>query len=113
LSGVSTHVLDTARGRPAVGISLSLEVRKGDNWTRLADATTDENGRAGNLIPSDVPFQRGTYRLRFDAAAYFRAQGLETLYSEVSVTFEVRNPSEHYHVPLLLSPWGYTTYRGS
>jgi 5-hydroxyisourate hydrolase len=51
--------------------------------------------------------------LRFDAAAYFRAQGLETLYSEVSVTFEVRNPSEHYHVPLLLSPWGYTTYRGS
>jgi 5-hydroxyisourate hydrolase len=96
-----------------VGISLSLEVRAGDNWTRLADASTDENGRAGSLIPSDVPFQRGTYRLRFDAAAYFREQGLETLYSEVSVTFEVRNPSEHYHVPLLLSPWGYTTYRGS
>jgi len=96
-----------------VGISLSLEVRAGDNWTRLADAITDENGRAGNLIPSDVPFQRGTYRLRFDAASYFRAQGLETLYSEVSVTFEVRNPGEHYHVPLLLSPFAYSTYRGS
>ena len=96
-----------------MGISLSLEVRAGDNWTRLADAITDENGRAGNLIPSDVPFQRGTYRLRFDAASYFRAQGLETLYSEVSVTFEVRNPGEHYHVPLLLSPFAYSTYRGS
>jgi 5-hydroxyisourate hydrolase len=113
LSGVSTHVLDTARGRPATGISVSLEVRAGDNWTCIASAATDENGRAGNLIPSAVPFQRGTYRLRFDAAAYFRAQGIETLYSEVSVTFEVRNPGEHYHVPLLLSPWGYTTYRGS
>jgi 5-hydroxyisourate hydrolase len=113
LSGISTHVLDTARGRPAAGISFSLEVRAGDNWTRLATATTDENGRAGNLIPSEMPFQQGTYRLRFDAAAYFRAQGLETLYSEVSISFEVRNPSEHYHVPLLLSPWGYTTYRGS
>jgi len=113
LSGVSTHVLDTARGRPAAGISVSLELRAGNDWARLAEVATDENGRAGNLIPSTVPFQSGTYRLRFDAAAYFRAQGLETLYSEVSVTFEVRNTGEHYHVPLLLSPWGYTTYRGS
>jgi 5-hydroxyisourate hydrolase len=94
-------------------MSVYLEVRAGDNWTRLSDAVTDENGRAGNLIPSATPFEAGTYRLRFDAATYFRAHGVETLYSEVSVTFDVRNPGENYHVPLLLGPWGYTTYRGS
>jgi 5-hydroxyisourate hydrolase len=113
LSGISTHVLDTARGRPAAGIGVSLEMRAGSEWTRLASATTDENGRAGNLIPLAAPFERGAYRLLFDAAAYFRAQGVETFYSQVSVTFEVCHPGEHYHVPLLLSPWGYTTYRGS
>jgi 5-hydroxyisourate hydrolase len=79
----------------------------------VANAATDESGRAGNLIPTVGPFQSGTYRLLFDTGAYFRAQGVETFYSQVSVTFEVRNPGEHYHVPLLLSPWGYTTYRGS
>lgn len=94
-------------------MSVSLEVRAGDDWTRLANTATDENGRAGNLIPSTVRFQSGVYRLRFDTAAYFRSQGLETFYSDVTVTFEVRNPAEQYHVPLLLSPWGYTTYRGS
>src|ERR1700691_3667287 len=108
LSGVSTHVLDTARGGPAAGISVSLEMRVGSDWTRLADTATDESGRAGNLIPSTRPCQGGTYRLRFDVAAYFRARHMETFYSEVSITFEVRNPGEHYHVPLLLSPWGYT-----
>jgi 5-hydroxyisourate hydrolase len=96
-----------------VGVSLALEVQAGSTWTGLAKAVTDENGRAGNLIPSATPFQPGTYRLRFDAAAYFRAQGVETFYSEVVITFEVRNPAQHHHVPLLLSPWGYTTYRGS
>lgn len=113
MSGISTHVLDTARGRPAAGIAISLEIRAGSDWARLANAVTDESGRAANLIPTAGPFERGAYRLLFDAAAYFRAQGIETFYSEVSVTFEVRNPREHYHVPLLLSPWGYTTYRGS
>ena len=85
----------------------------GDDWTRLAKTATDANGRASNLVPSTARFQAGVYRLRFDAAAYFRTQGLETFYSAVTVTFEVRYPGENYHVPLLLSPWGYTTYRGS
>ncbi len=88
-------------------------MRAGSDWTRLADTATDDSGRAGNMVPTTGPFQPGTYRLRFDVAAYYRAQGVETFYAEVSVTFEVRNPGEHYHVPLLLSPWGYTTYRGS
>lgn len=106
-------MLDTARGSPAAGISVTLEVRAGSDWKRLAETATDVGGRAGNLLPSAAQFESGTYRLRFDAAAYFRAQGVETFYAEISVTFKVRNPGEQYHVPLLLSPWGYTTYRGS
>jgi 5-hydroxyisourate hydrolase len=113
LSGISTHVLDTARGRPAAGVSVSLEVRAGSGWIPLAKTTTDENGRASALVPSTGSFDRGTYRLHFDVVPYFRRQGVETFYAEVSVTFEVLNPGENYHVPLLLSPWGYTTYRGS
>ena len=105
-------MLDTSRGRPAGGVAVSLEVLAGGDWKRLADAATDEGGRVVNLFPAR-PLQRGMYRLRFDTAAYFRANGVESFYSEVSVSFEVRNPSEHYHLPLLLSPWGYTTYRGS
>ena len=113
MSGITTHVLDTSRGRPAAGISVVLEMRAGGDWKRLAEAATDENGRAGNPLASPEVFERGTYRLRFDVVSYFRALRVETFYSEVSITFEVRNPDEHYHVPLLLSPWGYTTYRGS
>ena len=113
MSGITTHVLDTSRGQPAAGIFVALEMRAGADWKRLADTSTDENGRAGNLIPASEAFECGTYRLRFDVVSYFRTQRVETFYSEVSITFEVRNPAEHYHVPLLLSPWGYTTYRGS
>lgn len=101
------------RGCPAAGVSIVLELRTGNDWKRLAETSTDENGRVGDLAASAEDFERGTYRLRFDVAAYFRALRVETFYSEVSVTFQVRDPGEHYHVPLLLSPWGYTTYRGS
>ena len=112
MSGISTHVLDTARGQPAVGIFVVLEIFTGTAWKRLANAITDENGRASNLIPPSGPFEGGTYRLHFEVATYFRAQHGETFYPEVNVTFEVRSAEEHYHLPLLLSPWGYTTYRG-
>ena len=113
MSGVTTHVLDTARGRPAVGVPVALETRVGSEWTPLANGATNADGRAANLVTPAVKFERGVYRLRFDVAAYFRAQGVEAFYPEVCVTFEVRDPGEHYHVPLLLSPYGYTTYRGS
>jgi 5-hydroxyisourate hydrolase len=113
MSGVTTHVLDTARGRPAAGIPVALEARAGDEWALLATGATNAYGRVANLMTPPAKFERGVYRLRFDIAAYFRAQGVETFYPEVSVTFDVRDPSEHYHVPLLLSPCGYTTYRGS
>jgi 5-hydroxyisourate hydrolase len=113
LSGISTHVLDTSLGQPAAGIQVTLELRSGDVWKKVGGSSTGENGRAGDLVPPAEPLARGTYRLRFDVAGYFRSRNVETFFPEVSVTFEVRNPAERYHVPLLLSPWGYSTYRGS
>jgi 5-hydroxyisourate hydrolase len=106
-------VLDTSRGWPAAGVRVSLDVRDGDNWTRVADAVTDQNGRVASLLSPAVALQNAAYRLSFEVAGYFGAQGVETFYPEVNVTFEVRNSAEQYHVPLLLSPWGYSTYRGS
>ncbi len=79
-SAISTHVLDTARGRPAAGISISLEMREGSDWTQLAQTTADENGRSGDLMPSGLSFERGTYRLRFDVVSYFRKQNVETFF---------------------------------
>ena len=114
MSGISTHVLDTARGRPAAGVAVSLARKSGNGWTELAAASTDA-GRVGNLLPQ-VKDPAGTYRLRFDVGAYFAAQGAGAdaapFYPYVEIVFQIRDV-EHYHVPLLVSPFGYTTYRGS
>jgi len=112
MTGIATHVLDTARGRPAAGIAVSLARRAGDAWTELAAARTDAAGRVANLLPTDLENPIGTYRLRFDTGAYFKAQGVPSLHPLIEIVFEVRD-AEHYHVPLLVSPFGYTTYRGS
>ena len=115
MSGISTHVLDTARGRPAAGVAVSLARKSGNGWTELAAASTDAGGRVGNLLPQ-VKDPAGTYRLRFDVGAYFAAQGAGAdaaqFYPYVEIVFQIRDV-EHYHVPLLVSPFGYTTYRGS
>ena len=107
MATLSTHVLDTSRGRPAVGLRVALESATGD---RLAEAVTDGDGRAGDLAPGDLA--PGTYRLRFDSGAWFAARGVEGFYPEVVVAFDLVG-DEHSHVPLLLSPFGYSTYRGS
>ena len=116
MSGISTHVLDTARGRPAAGVAVSLARKTGNGWTELAAASTDAGGRVGNLLPAQVKDPAGTYRLRFDVGAYFAAQGAGAdaapFYPYVEIVFQIRDV-EHYHVPLLVSPFGYTTYRGS
>jgi 5-hydroxyisourate hydrolase len=107
MSAITTHVLDTSRGLPAVGIRVTLEVRFPDGaWKLLGKGLTDADGRARNLLPEDSPLTEGVYRLLFDNLP-------EGLYPEVSITFHVRDISRHYHIPLLLSPYGYTTYRGS
>jgi 5-hydroxyisourate hydrolase len=113
MSGITTHVLDTSRGKPAAGVRLRLErvSRDGERTPVLAEAVTDENGRVREPLP--WPKERGTYRLTFDAAAYYRAQGISSFFPEVVITFEVADPSQDYHVSLLLSPFGYSTYRGS
>ena len=114
MSAITTHVLDTSRGRPAAGVPVLLETRiAGGGWRVVGRGATDEDGRARGLLPPDYVLVEGSYRLTFDAASYFAAQSTEGFYTEVSVAFVVRDAGAHYHVPLLLSPYGYTTYRGS
>lgn len=111
MSGITTHVLDTSRGGPAADVSVLLERAVDSGWQPVAHGTTDADGRAGDLL-SSTP-EDGRYRLTFDTGAYFRAIGEVGFYPEVSVTFAVSPGEDHYHVPLLLSPFGYSTYRGS
>ena len=113
MSGITTHVLDTARGRPAAGLPVTLEAKSEDGWRVVGRGATDADGRLRDLAPSDFVLGEGAYRLTFDAGAYFAAAGAEGFYTEVVVSFVVRDAAAHHHVPLLLSPYGYTTYRGS
>lgn len=113
MSGITTHVLDTARGRPAAGVPVTLESRSEAGWAVVGRGATDTDGRLRDLAPADFVLREGEYRLTFDAGAYFNASGAEGFYTEVVVSFVVRDPGSHHHVPLLLSPHGYTTYRGS
>jgi 5-hydroxyisourate hydrolase len=110
---ISTHVLDIAQGQPANDVPVVLERREAGNWRLLASARTDPDGRCAQLLPANEELTPGVYRLSFDTAAYFAARNLEGLYPLIEITFHVRNPQQHFHIPLLLSPHGYTTYRGS
>ena len=113
MSSITTHVLDTAIGRPAAGVPIFLEQKRADDtWFVVGRGKTDGDGRLRDLL-KDTPFTPGTYRITFDTDTYFRAAGTEGFYPEVSVVFAVRDSSTHYHVPLLLSPYGFSTYRGS
>src|SRR5205085_8737688 len=114
MSAITTHVLDTAAGRPAAGVPVTLESRDGESvWREVGRGRTDAGGRLRDLLPPDFTLTEGAYRLTFDVAAYFGARGAEGFYTEVVVAFVVRDAGAHYHVPLLLSPYGYSTYRGS
>ena len=111
---ITTHVLDTARGRPAAGIEVVLEFHDVDaGWTELGRGHTDANGRLADLLPDGAALEEGIYRLRFATEEYYHTLGVRGLYPEVHVIAEIDAPGEHYHLPLLLSPYGYTTYRGS
>lgn len=110
MSQITTHVLDAALGMPASGVGVRLEARTGDEWSAVATEATDSDGRVRELGPASV--EDGVYRLTFDTGKYFSRSGRETFYPEVTVTFAVAT-GDHYHVPLLLSPYSYSTYRGS
>ncbi|HUF07956.1 MAG TPA: hydroxyisourate hydrolase [Rhodothermales bacterium] len=108
-SPITTHVLDTSTGRPAAGVPIRLERLVGGSWEVLSDGVTNEDGRVSDLVSHEI--EQGIYRLTFDLAAYFGEQ--EHFYPVVRIEFRVGQDGRHYHVPLLLSPFGYSTYRGS
>jgi 5-hydroxyisourate hydrolase len=105
---ISTHVLDTARGRPATGVAVTLE--QGPDWIEVGSGSTGDDGRIAEVGSPGAP---GSYRLRFATGPYFESAGTAAFFPEVTVQFTVARPEEHFHVPLLLSPFGYSTYRGS
>ena len=111
---VTTHVLDTARGKPGAGIALELFALKGKEWVLLKSATTNGDGRTDAPLLEGEALRTGTYQLVFHVGAYFRAQGWGAEFlNVVPVRFDVADAAQNYHVPLLCSPWSYTTYRGS
>ena len=114
MSAITTHVLDTARGRPAEGVPVVLEIKTSEGgWQTLGRGKTDADGRLRDLLSHEQELSAGVYRLTFDTVAYFDSLGLVGFYPEAVITFSVADASQHYHVPLLLSPFGYSTYRGS
>ncbi|MCC6968160.1 MAG: hydroxyisourate hydrolase [Nitrospira sp.] len=113
-SRISTHVLDIAQGRPAQGMPVTLEGQGlARIWTALGKSRTDMDGRSDDLYPANLRLQAGIYRLTFEVSTYFRSQNVATFYPEVVVIFSLRDVTQPYHIPLLLSPFGYSTYRGS
>ena len=112
MRSVSTHILDTSLGKPAAGVPVSLEKKANDVFSRVGGGMTDTDGRIRDLVP-EGELEVGIYRITFDTTAYYHLQGLECFYPEVSVSFQIRDPEAHYHVPLLVSPYAYSTYRGS
>src|ERR1700691_952417 len=113
MSGISTHVLDLTRGRPAVGLVIRLARESNGQWLEVSSRKTDRDGRVKSMLREYETVEAGKYRLHFETFEYFRAQGVEALHPFVEVIFEVRSESDHYHIPLLLTPHSYSTYRGS
>ncbi len=112
MSQITTHVLDTASGKPAAGIKIALYQSDGNGWRPLAEGITNTDGRIAGLLPKHLVLHAGVYKMEFLVKDYFDRQGLSGFYPYVPIIFEISS-AEHYHIPLLLSPFGYTTYRGS
>jgi len=106
---ISTHILDTSLGLPAQGVTVELEKKTGENWKVLGSEATNPDGR----IAFDCPREAGTYRLQFRIEPYFRGNGIIPFFPLATVIFEITDIGRKYHIPLLLNPYGYSTYRGS
>nr|WP_256464656.1 hydroxyisourate hydrolase [Erwinia amylovora] len=111
VSTISTHILDTALGKPAAGVVIVLEQQSADGWRPLAQGVTNADGRFGDLTPQ--PLAAGSYRLTAAIGDYFAAAGREALYISAQIDFAIAAPGSHYHLPFLISPWSWSTYRGS
>ena len=114
MTRISTHILDIVVGKPAKDVSVRLEKQntRGD-WRLLTSARTDQDGRCAQLLPEGEDLSAGVYRLSFDTGSYYALQKIDALHPLVEVTFQARDGESHFHIPLLLSPNGYTSYRGS
>jgi 5-hydroxyisourate hydrolase len=113
MSAITTHILDVSTGVPARGVAVILEKQTGTDWEVIGKGVTDNDGRLRDLPAAESVLQTGNYRLTFDTETYFKTQQIEGFYAQVTIAFVVRDAAQHYHVPLLLSPFGYSTYRGS
>ncbi|MBV9214664.1 MAG: hydroxyisourate hydrolase [Acidobacteria bacterium] len=114
MSAVTTHVLDVSVGKPGMGIPVVLERKTHTSgWQAIADGITNADGRVNDFLSTREAFLPGHYRLIFETGPYFLLSNIECFFPQVTISFVVKDPMQHYHVPLLLSPFGYTTYRGS
>ena len=112
MSPITTHILDTTLGRPAKGVTIILYKGENDEWTEIARGSTNTDGRITDLLKDGNKIQQGIYKMRFETKDYFDKIQVPTFYPYVEIVFDIRN-EEHYHIPLLLNPYGYSTYRGS
>lgn len=117
MSQLTTHILDTTKGKPATGVKIILFQQDSTDpittgWRQVVLGTTDDDGRVPNLLSDDAILEPAMYKLRFETKEYFEKQGVQTFYPFVEISFIIMD-GEHYHVPLLLNPFGYSTYRGS
>lgn len=112
MSQITTHILDTTQGKPAPGVIIVLYQGGNDEWKEMARSVTNSDGRIPDLLPGSLVLQKGIYKMRFETKDYFDKAQVKTFYPYVEIVFEISNEA-HYHIPLLLNPFGYSTYRGS
>ena|SRR5215831_660391 len=112
MSQLTTHILDTSKGKPAAGMSVVLYEWKNEEWIQITSGITNDDGRIPDLLQKNKSLEKGTYKLQFETQSYFADQSVQSFYPVIEIIFEV-TAQEHYHVPLLLNPYGYSTYRGS
>ncbi|GAA4354395.1 hydroxyisourate hydrolase [Hymenobacter saemangeumensis] len=112
MSQITTHILDTTKGKPAADVAIALFAQDGDDWQEIAHGITNQDGRIPNLLAGGIQLSRGVYKMKFFTKEYFQREGTAAFYPFVEICFEIAS-TEHYHVPLLLNPFGYSTYRGS
>lgn len=112
MSQLTTHILDTTKGKPAEGVTITLFQQQNNDWKKIASGITNSDGRIADLLLKDTTLDFGTYKMKFETKEYFDKQSAKTFYPFVEIVFDITT-KEHYHIPLLLNPFGYSTYRGS
>jgi 5-hydroxyisourate hydrolase len=112
MSQITTHILDTTKGKPAWGVTITLFEKVGIEWIEVAKGITNKDGRINNLINENQLLPFGIYKMNFNIKHYFDAMEIETFYPTIDIIFQI-STTDHYHIPLLLNPFGYSTYRGS